>query len=106
MSQWWFFFILASSKLTLGNIYKKDNFGSVAGPRSQIISAPPAPTPAPQHCKKTRLCDTELIFLQYLLSKLKTLAQITIEKLPLSLHNYAEALMNVMARIINAKQYR
>ena len=28
------------------NIYLKDNFGS--GSRSQIISAPPAPTPAPQ----------------------------------------------------------
>ena len=40
------FFILASSKLTLINIYCKDNFGS--GSRFQIISA--SPSPAPQHC--------------------------------------------------------
>ena len=31
------------------NINCKDNFGSGSGIRSQIISAPPAPTPAPQH---------------------------------------------------------
>ena len=43
-SQWKFFFILASSKLTAVNFYQKYNVGS----RSQIISAPPAP--APQHC--------------------------------------------------------
>ena len=41
-SQRRFFFILASSKLTTVNIYKKDNFGS----GSQIISA----QQAPQHC--------------------------------------------------------
>ena len=36
----WFFFILASSKLTAVTIYNKDNFSS--GSRSQLISAPPA----------------------------------------------------------------
>ena len=36
-----FFFILASFKLTLVNIYLKDNSGSSS--RSQLILAPPAP---------------------------------------------------------------
>ena len=49
MSQYRFFFILASSKLTAVNIYKKDNFGTNSGSMSQIISAPPALAPAPQH---------------------------------------------------------
>ena len=31
MSQWRFFFILVSSKLTAENIYLKDNFGSDSG---------------------------------------------------------------------------
>ena len=47
---------VASSKLTLINIYFKDNFGS--GSRSQIISATPAPapTPAPQHWNTHSFC--------------------------------------------------
>ena len=48
-----FFFILASSKLTAVNtgIHLKNSLGSgtSSGSRSQVISAPPAPTPAPQH---------------------------------------------------------
>ena len=49
MSQWRFFFILASFKLTALNIYLKDNFSS--GSRSQIILAPPAL----QHWKKCEI---------------------------------------------------
>ena len=47
MSQFTFFFILASTKLTAINIYLKDNFSS--GSRSQIILAPPTLAPARQH---------------------------------------------------------
>ena len=38
MSQWRFFFILASSKLTVGNIYLINNFGStVSGSATLLI---------------------------------------------------------------------
>ena len=52
MSQWRFFFIPTSSKLTAVNIYQKYSFGS--GSRSKIISALLAP--APQHCKVNDQC--------------------------------------------------
>ena len=47
-----FFFMLASSKLTVVNIYFKNISGS--GSRSQIISAPLAPTP--QYCMGSSFC--------------------------------------------------
>ena len=57
MSQWRFFFILASSKVQTN--FNKYLFTAnkipapVPGSRSQLISAPPAPTPAPQHWKNS-----------------------------------------------------
>ena len=48
ITQWKFFFIIASTKLTVINIYVKDNFGS--GSRSQIIKAPQTLAPALKHC--------------------------------------------------------
>ena len=48
ITQWKFFFIIASTKLTVINIYVKDNFGS--GSRSQIIKAPQTLALALKHC--------------------------------------------------------
>ena len=64
MSHWRVFFILASSKLTVVKIYKEDTFGSgsSSGFRSQIISAPPAPAPAPQHWYLPSFCQHRWTF--------------------------------------------
>ena len=56
MSQWRFFFILASSKLTAVNIFLKDHFGSSSS--SQIITVPQ--DPAPQYWFLKHFIDIDL----------------------------------------------